>query len=48
MRICCVLQSQGRMEERKEVWALFPAGWRVPQTLCLTFCKVRPWWCHQG
>jgi hypothetical protein len=31
---------QGRLEERKEVWGLFPAAWRVPQVLCLTFCKI--------
>lgn len=29
-----------RLEERKEVWGVFPASWRVPQTLCLTFCKI--------
>lgn len=29
-----------RLEERKEVWAVFPDTWRVPQTLCLTFCKI--------
>lgn len=32
--------SQGRLEERKEVWGLFPPAWRVPQVLCLTFCKI--------
>jgi hypothetical protein len=31
---------KGRLEERKEVWAVFPNHWRVPQTLCLTFCKI--------
>lgn len=31
---------KGRLEERKEVWGLFPAAWRVPQVLCLTFCKI--------
>eukprot|EP00775_Hariotina_reticulata_P007996 gene7996-8194_t len=31
---------KGRLEERKEVWGVFPASWRVPQTLCLTFCKI--------
>jgi hypothetical protein len=31
---------KGRLEERKEVWAVFPTHWRVPQTLCLTFCKI--------
>ncbi|KAI8462913.1 MAG: subunit of GARP complex [Monoraphidium minutum] len=29
-----------RLEERKEIWGLFPPAWRVPQTLCLTFCKI--------
>lgn len=31
---------KGRLEERKEVWEVFPAAWRVPQTLTLTFCKI--------
>lgn len=31
---------RGRLDERREIWALFPPGWRVPQTLCLTFCKI--------
>jgi len=31
---------QGRLDERKEVWGLFPTAWRVPQVLCLTFCKI--------
>jgi hypothetical protein len=31
---------KGRLEERKELWAVFPTHWRVPQTLCLTFCKI--------
>jgi hypothetical protein len=31
---------KGRLEDRKEVWAVFPQSWRVPQTLCLTFCKI--------
>eukprot|EP00879_Flechtneria_rotunda_P008030 GHRR01008412.1.p1 GENE.GHRR01008412.1~~GHRR01008412.1.p1 ORF type:complete len:961 (+),score=374.37 GHRR01008412.1:225-3107(+) len=31
---------KGRLEERKEVWGVFPPAWRVPQTLCLTFCKI--------
>lgn len=30
----------GRLEERREVWALFPPAWRVPQTLAMTFCKI--------
>jgi hypothetical protein len=24
----------------QEQWAIFPEAWRVPQTLCLTFCKL--------
>jgi hypothetical protein len=31
---------KSRLDERREVWGLFPASWRVPQTLCLTFCKI--------
>lgn len=31
---------RGRLEEKKEQWAIFPESWRVPQTLCLTFCKI--------
>lgn len=31
---------KGRLDERKEVWGLFPTAWRVPQVLCLTFCKI--------
>lgn len=22
------------------MWGLFPTAWRVPQVLCLTFCKI--------
>jgi Vps53-like, N-terminal len=29
-----------RLAERRDVWALFPSAWRVPQTLALTFCKI--------
>jgi vacuolar protein sorting-associated protein 53 len=30
-----------RLEEKAPVWeAIFPASWRVPQTLALAFCKV--------
>lgn len=31
---------KSRLEEKKEQWAIFPDSWRVPQTLCLTFCKI--------
>mmetsp|Transcript_28777 Transcript_28777/g.63416 ORF Transcript_28777/g.63416 Transcript_28777/m.63416 type:complete len:903 (+) Transcript_28777:134-2842(+) len=31
---------KGRLEEKKEQWAIFPMAWRVPQMLCLTFCKI--------
>jgi hypothetical protein len=24
----------------QEQWVIFPESWRVPQTLCLTFCKI--------
>jgi hypothetical protein len=40
-----VVWLQGRLDERKEVWGLFPAAWRVPHVLCLTFCKItKVWW----
>ncbi|KAK2077673.1 hypothetical protein QBZ16_004519 [Prototheca wickerhamii] len=29
-----------RLETRREVWALFPSDWRVPQLLCLAFCTI--------
>jgi hypothetical protein len=29
-----------RLEDRRDVWAVFPASWRVPQTITLAFCKV--------
>ncbi|KXZ52139.1 vps53 [Gonium pectorale] len=31
---------RSRLMERKEVWGVFPEHWRVPQVLCLTFCKI--------
>lgn len=31
---------KSRLEERREIWGLFPLAWRVPQTLTLTFCKI--------
>lgn len=41
---------RARLDERRGVWALFPEAWRVPQTLCLTFCKItKVWgWCSVG
>lgn len=29
-----------RLEARKDVWGIFPADWRVPQLLCVTFCSI--------
>ena len=29
-----------RLEARREVWAIFPPGWAVPQLLCLMFCNI--------
>nr|ADI46827.1 VPS53Df [Volvox carteri f. nagariensis] len=29
-----------RLKEKREVWGLFPPHWRVPQMLCLAFCKI--------
>nr|BCL66276.1 hypothetical protein [Volvox reticuliferus] len=29
-----------RLKEKREVWGVFPEQWRVPQMLCLTFCKI--------
>nr|ADI46829.1 VPS53Bf [Volvox carteri f. nagariensis] len=29
-----------RLKEKREVWGVFPQHWRVPQMLCLTFCKI--------
>lgn len=29
-----------RMEEMTGQWGIFPKAWRVPQLLCLTFCKI--------
>ncbi|GLI62858.1 hypothetical protein VaNZ11_005587 [Volvox africanus] len=29
-----------RMKEKREVWGVFPDQWRMPQMLCLTFCKI--------
>lgn len=29
-----------RLESRKDVWAIFPSDWRVPQLLCVTFCSI--------
>nr|BCL66141.1 hypothetical protein [Volvox africanus] len=29
-----------RLKEKHEVWGVFPDQWRVPQMLCLTFCKI--------
>ncbi|KAG2492670.1 hypothetical protein HYH03_009085 [Edaphochlamys debaryana] len=31
---------RSRLEEKREVWGVFPEHWRVPQVLCLTFCKI--------
>ncbi|GFR43120.1 hypothetical protein Agub_g4124 [Astrephomene gubernaculifera] len=31
---------RARLEEKGEVWGVFPRRWRVPQVLCLTFCKI--------
>lgn len=29
-----------RLETRRDVWAIFPADWRVPQLLAVTFCSI--------
>ncbi len=29
-----------RLEARREVWAIFPTSWHVPQLLCLMFCNI--------
>jgi hypothetical protein len=29
-----------RLEARKEIWAIFPPGWHVPQLLCIMFCNI--------
>eukprot|EP00198_Chlamydomonas_reinhardtii_P007003 XP_001696339.1 subunit of GARP complex [Chlamydomonas reinhardtii] len=29
-----------RLDAKRELWGVFPAHWRVPQMLCLTFCKI--------
>lgn len=29
-----------RLEARQAIWAIFPAEWRVPQLLCVTFCSM--------
>lgn len=29
-----------RLEARREVWAIFPPGWHVPQLLCIMFCNI--------
>ena len=29
-----------RLEARRDVWNIFPADWRVPQLLCVTFCSI--------
>nr|ADI46897.1 VPS53Af [Volvox carteri f. nagariensis] len=29
-----------RLKEKREVWGVFPQHWKVPQMLCLTFCKI--------
>lgn len=29
-----------RLEARQAIWAIFPAEWRVPQLLCVTFCSI--------
>jgi hypothetical protein len=29
-----------RLEARKEIWAIFPPGWHVPQLLCFMFCNI--------
>ncbi|KAF5837073.1 Vps53-like protein [Dunaliella salina] len=31
---------RNRLEERKAEWSIFPEQWRVPQVLCLMFCKI--------
>ena len=29
-----------RLEARKEIWAIFPHAWHVPQLLCIMFCNI--------
>lgn len=29
-----------RLEARRDVWAIFPVDWRVPQLLAVTFCSI--------
>lgn len=29
-----------RLEARKDIWAIFPPGWHVPQLLCIMFCNI--------
>ncbi|KAL4452083.1 hypothetical protein ABPG75_007745 [Micractinium tetrahymenae] len=29
-----------RLEARRDIWAIFPPGWHVPQLLCIMFCNI--------
>ncbi|EFN54878.1 hypothetical protein CHLNCDRAFT_23940 [Chlorella variabilis] len=29
-----------RLEARKDIWAIFPPSWHVPQLLCIMFCNI--------
>ena len=29
-----------RLEARKDIWAIFPPAWHVPQLLCIMFCNI--------
>eukprot|EP00798_Chlamydomonas_sp_ICE-L_P006224 gene6224-2841_t len=34
------LWFKSRLEDKRDQWSIFPDQWRVPQTLCVTFCKI--------
>lgn len=29
-----------RLRAREEVWSIFPASWKAPLLLCVTFCRI--------
>lgn len=38
--ICCARWLLKRLEARKDIWAIFPPSWHVPQLLCIMFCNI--------